>query len=139
MKIIRSKEFTANRPWGALDIANMSGITTRLHWTDQPYKWHINDGEEVFVVLDGQVEMRYRDHAGEQSVMLFVGDIFYASIGTEHVAHPLGAARILMRIFSRRAGVDPARLPANFQGIFHGRLLRAMTSVNNFTTTIRSG
>jgi len=36
IKIIRSKEFTANRPWGALDIANMSGITTRLHWTDQP-------------------------------------------------------------------------------------------------------
>ena len=41
MKIIRSKEFTADRPWGALDIANMNGITTRLHWTDQPYKWHI--------------------------------------------------------------------------------------------------
>jgi mannose-6-phosphate isomerase-like protein (cupin superfamily) len=50
MKIIRSKEFTANRPWGALDIANMNGITTRLHWTDQPYKWHINDGEEIFAV-----------------------------------------------------------------------------------------
>ena len=96
MKIIRSKEFTASRPWGALDIANMSGITTRLHWTDQPYKWHINDGEEVFVVLDGQVEMRYRDQTGENSVMLFVGDIFYASIGTEHVAHPVGAARILV-------------------------------------------
>ena len=31
MKIIRSKSFTATRPWGALDIANMGGITTRLH------------------------------------------------------------------------------------------------------------
>jgi hypothetical protein len=47
MKIIRSKEFSADRPWGALDIASMNGITTRLHWTDQPYKWHINDGEEA--------------------------------------------------------------------------------------------
>ncbi len=47
MKIIRSKTFTAERAWGALDIANMNGITTRLHWTDQPYKWHINDDEEV--------------------------------------------------------------------------------------------
>ena len=28
MKIIRSKEFRATRPWGALDIANMRGITT---------------------------------------------------------------------------------------------------------------
>jgi mannose-6-phosphate isomerase-like protein (cupin superfamily) len=96
MKIIRSRSFTATRPWGALDIANMGGITTRLHWTDQPYKWHINDGEEVFAVLDGRVEMRYRESGVEQSTILETGDVFYASIGTEHVAHPIGAARILV-------------------------------------------
>jgi len=96
MKIIRSKEFTADRPWGALDIANMNGITTRLHWTDQPYKWHVNDCEEVFVVLDGRVEMRYRVDGQENSTTLDIGDIFYASIGTEHVAHPVGQARILV-------------------------------------------
>jgi mannose-6-phosphate isomerase-like protein (cupin superfamily) len=96
MKIIRTKEFTAARAWGALDIANMSGITTRLHWTNQPYKWHINDGEEVFVVLNGSVEMRYKDNGQEHSTTLDVGDIFYASIGTEHVAHPIGEARILV-------------------------------------------
>lgn len=96
MKIIRSKEFTADRPWGALDIANMNGITTRLHWTDQPYKWHINDGEEIFAVLDGRVEMRYRLDGQELSTTLEIGDIFYASVGTEHVAHPVGEARILV-------------------------------------------
>ena len=96
MKIIRSKSFTAERAWGALDIANMNGITTRLHWTDQPYKWHVNDGEEVFVVLDGQVRMHYREEGVEQQTLLDAGDIFYASVGTEHVAHPLGAARILV-------------------------------------------
>ncbi len=96
MKVIRSKEFTASRPWGALDIANMNGITTRLHWTDQPYKWHINDGEEIFAVLDGRVEMKYRLDGLEQSTVLDTGDIFYASVGTEHVAHPIGQARILV-------------------------------------------
>ncbi|MDR3098964.1 MAG: cupin domain-containing protein [Paraburkholderia sp.] len=96
MKIIRSKTFTAARPWGALDIASMRGITTRLHWTNEPYRWHVNDGEEVFAVLDGRVEMRYREAGIEQSVILETGDIFYASIGTEHVAHPLGEARILV-------------------------------------------
>ena len=45
MKIIRSKEFKPTKAWGALDIANMGGITTRLHWTDKPYKWHTNDSE----------------------------------------------------------------------------------------------
>lgn len=74
----------------------MGGITTRLHWTDQPYKWHINDGEEIFVVLDGSVNMLYRENGEEKAVKLDVGDIFYASIGTEHVAHPIGEARILV-------------------------------------------
>jgi mannose-6-phosphate isomerase-like protein (cupin superfamily) len=96
MKIIRASTFTANRPWGAIDIANMGGITTRLHWTDQPYKWHINDGEEVFAVLNGRVEMRYREAGAEHRAILETGDIFHATIGTEHVAHPIGEARILV-------------------------------------------
>ncbi|TRY33455.1 cupin domain-containing protein [Aliiglaciecola sp. M165] len=96
MKIIRSKEFKAAQAWGAKDIANMNGITTRLHWTDKPYKWHINDGEEVFVVLDGVVKMFYKENEIECSTTLNAGDIFYASIGTEHVAHPEGEARILV-------------------------------------------
>ncbi|MBJ7555474.1 cupin [Marinomonas spartinae] len=96
MKIIRSKGFKPERAWVAKDIANMNGITTRLHWTDQPYKWHINDGEEVFVVLDGVVEMLFKENGIEKSAVLEMGDIFYASIGTEHVAHPRGEARVLV-------------------------------------------
>lgn len=96
MEIIRSKEFTAAQAWGAKEISNMNGVTTRLHWTNKPYKWHINSGEEVFAVLDGIVEMFYKENAVEQSTILNTGDIFYASIGTEHVAHPKGEARILV-------------------------------------------
>jgi len=96
MKIIRSKEFTADRAWGAMDVANMYGITTRVHWTDQPYKWHVNDGEEVFAVLDGKVDMHYRVDGKEHVVALGVGDVFFAGVGCEHVAHPQGAARILV-------------------------------------------
>jgi len=96
MEFIRSKHFKAEQAWGAKDIANMNGITTRLHWTDKPYVWHINDGEEVFVVLDGIVEMFYRENGCEESTIMNVGDIFYADIGTEHVAHPKGEARILV-------------------------------------------
>jgi mannose-6-phosphate isomerase-like protein (cupin superfamily) len=96
LKIIRSRGFTATRPWGALDVANMGGITTRLHWTDQPYRWHVNDGEEVFAVLDGQVDMHYREDGEEKVVTLEAGDIFFAGIGCEHVAYPKGEARILV-------------------------------------------
>lgn len=96
MEIIRSKEFKSDHSWGAKEIANMNGITTRLHWTDQPYQWHVNDGEEVFIVLDGVIEMLFKDNGIEQSAILNAGDIFYASIGTEHVAHPRGEARVLV-------------------------------------------
>ncbi len=96
MKIIRSREFTAARAWGAIEVANMNGITTRVHWTDQPYRWHINDGQEVFAVLDGTVDMFYREDGTEKSVALQAGDVFFAEVGCEHLAHPRGAARILV-------------------------------------------
>ncbi|MEG0318159.1 MAG: cupin, partial [Comamonas sp.] len=70
--------------------------TVRLHWTDQPYQWHINDGPEVFVVLDGVVHMHTRSDGQESVHRLEVGDIFHAQSGDEHVAHPQGTARILV-------------------------------------------
>jgi mannose-6-phosphate isomerase-like protein (cupin superfamily) len=96
MKILHSKDFTASRAWGALDIANMQGTTVRLHWADQPYDWHVNDGDEVFAVLDGTVNMHVRVDGVEQIHSLCTGDVFYADVGCEHVAHPQGAARVLV-------------------------------------------
>ena len=96
MPAIRSRDFTADRPWGALDIASMRGVTTRLHWADQPYQWHVNDGEEVFAVLDGTVDMHVREDGVERVTTLEAGDIFFAGLGCEHVAHPRGEARILV-------------------------------------------
>jgi hypothetical protein len=31
MQIIRSKAFTADHAWGSISVANMNGITTRVH------------------------------------------------------------------------------------------------------------
>jgi mannose-6-phosphate isomerase-like protein (cupin superfamily) len=96
MKLFRSKNFTGKCAWDAIDIAAMNGITTRIHWTNEPYVWHTNDGEEVFAVLDGVVEMRYREDGEEKSVELNAGDVFFAEAGCEHIAHPRGEARILV-------------------------------------------
>lgn len=96
MEIIRSKNFTADRAWGSKTIAIMNGISTKIHWTNKPYKWHVNSGEEVFTVLDGKVEMHFKKEGKVDSVSLNAGDIFFASVGTEHVAHPIGEARILV-------------------------------------------
>jgi mannose-6-phosphate isomerase-like protein (cupin superfamily) len=91
-----ARTFRAARAWGARDIAEIDGATVRLHWTDQPYKWHQNDGVEVFVVLEGAVDMHYRDGGVEKRVRLESTDMFVARAGDEHVAHPIGEARILV-------------------------------------------
>ena len=94
--ITHPQDFSAERACGALDIARFDNTSVRLHWTDAPYVWHVNDGQEVFVVVDGSVDMYYREAGQEHCVRLHTGDIFHAEIGCEHVAHPVGAARILV-------------------------------------------
>lgn len=46
--------------------------------------------------MDGSVEMHYKENGETKKVILNAGDIFYAGIGCEHVAHPAGEARILV-------------------------------------------
>jgi len=96
MRVLKASDFTGDRAWQALDIERIDDATIRLHWTDKPYKWHVNDGPEVFVVLDGAVDMHTRKNGREQVWRLNVGDIFHAGAGDEHVAHPDGPARILV-------------------------------------------
>ena len=70
----------------------VNGTTTRLHWTDQPYKWHVNEGEEVFAVLDGTVDMHYRENGEERIVTLNAGDAFTFQSRAEHTFQvPLSA------------------------------------------------
>ena len=88
MQFVTPRDFTAGRAWGALDIAEIDGATVRLHWTDQPYVWHVNDGPEVFVVLDGEVDMKFGDRAAPTVRRMTKGDIFHAAEGEAHVAHP---------------------------------------------------
>ena len=96
MHHVRARDFRADRPWGAADLARIDDATVRLHWTDQPYRWHVNDGTEVFAVLDGVVDMHVRIDGAVRVLRLEAGDVFRADPGDEHVAHPVGEARILV-------------------------------------------
>ncbi|MCJ2181373.1 cupin domain-containing protein [Novosphingobium sp. 1949] len=97
MKIFRAHEFTAPAAWGSQLLADFGDVTAKLHWTDQPYRWHVNTGAEVFTVLDGVVEMHSRDAGGTVTVTrLGPGEGVSVEPGDEHVAHPQGPARILV-------------------------------------------
>lgn len=88
--------FRAERPWGALEVGEVEGASVRLHWTDRPYVWHVNDGAEAFIVLSGAVDMRWRTGGEEQVRRLEAGDACFAEVGDEHLAEPVGEARILV-------------------------------------------
>ena len=96
MKFVAPRDFVAAKAWDALPIAEIEGATIRLHWTDRPYVWHVNDGAEVFVVLDGEVTMHHRRDGQEHRRRMRAGDLCHAAPGDEHVAHPHGPARVLV-------------------------------------------
>lgn len=96
MKFVTARDFVAAKSWDARPLAEIEGATIRLHWADRPYVWHVNDGDEVFVLLDGLVVMHYRRDGREHRQAMRPGDICHAQAGDEHVAHPEGPARILV-------------------------------------------
>ena len=96
MRVLKPVEFTGSTPWESTLVEQFDQSTVKLHWTDQPYIWHVNDGPEVFVVLDGIVDMHVRVDGVEDVIILNVGDVFHVEEGDEHVAHPRGEARILV-------------------------------------------
>ena len=95
--------FRTGRPWGARDRADVDGATFRLQWTDQPYKWRVNDGAEVSVGLGGEVDGPIRQNGRDDFIRLRPSDIFVADVGDEPVAHPVGEARI--RVIGRKGSV----------------------------------
>lgn len=95
-RVVRGREFKPRKAWEALDLMQVDGVCARLHWADKPYYWHVNDGSEVFVVIDGLVDMHYRCDGSERFVTLGAGDVFVAGTGCEHIAHPRGEARVLV-------------------------------------------
>ncbi|WP_374472589.1 hypothetical protein [Arenimonas sp.] len=98
MDLIDATRFTASRAWGSQLLMDMGEFRAKLHWTDAPFEWHENDGEELFVVLDGVVDMHYAsaEHETPRVVELRPGQVAVFREGDRHVAHPRGAARILV-------------------------------------------
>lgn len=96
MQIFKAGTFEGKNAWDAINIERIEDATIRLHWTDKPYKWHVNDGPEVFVVLVGAMDMHTRQDGEVTTHRLNVGDVFHAIDGDEHVAHPIGEAHALV-------------------------------------------
>ena len=96
MDYFNGQDFPAQQAWSGPEVASIPNAVVKLRWTDKPYRWHVNHGQEVFVVLDGEVEMHVRNDGDVTVVRLRAGDILHIGDGDEHVAIPRGPARILV-------------------------------------------
>lgn len=136
---MRSKAFQGTRAWDAIDIANMNGTTVRVHWTDQPYRWHVNDGEEVFSVLDGTVEMHYREGGIEHVAILEAGDIFCGGRLRTRCASAWRSASARRRARGKHLAGKRAQGSYRFQSLTSGPLWPASGSLaGNATRNIAS-
>lgn len=92
MRFIEARGFWRMGPGGALELGDCSSDTVPL----RPCHWHVNDGPELFVGLDGAADMHYRANGEERVERLTPGRICWCEAGDEHVAHPVPEARILV-------------------------------------------
>ncbi len=97
MRQIDVRGFRPGRAWAACELMGLGEYSARMHWTDAAFAWHANAGEELFVVLDGAVDMHWRDASGaEQVTRLESGAAMHFDDGDEHSAAPVGEARVLV-------------------------------------------
>ena len=84
--------------WSGPTLGEIGGATVKLRWINQAFRWHRNNGAELFLVLDGKVDMHVRSgpEAPAEIVRLGPGQMIMIEDGEEHVAHPVGQARILV-------------------------------------------
>ena len=84
--------------WSGPTMTGIGNAVAKLRWINTPFRWHRNTGGELFLVLDGAVDMhvRRRPDAAPEVVALSTGQMVLIEDGEEHVAYPRGEARILV-------------------------------------------
>lgn len=84
--------------WSGPTMAGIGNAVAKLRWINTPFRWHRNTGAELFLVLDGEVDMHVRSgpDADAEIVALGPGQMVLIEDGEEHIAYPRGEARILV-------------------------------------------
>ena len=97
MQTFDIRQLVGPSDWSGPTYSGFGDAAVKLRWIKDAYKWHMNDGPEIFLVLDGTVDMHVRC-GGQQAVVqrLSSGQMILIGDGEEHVAYPQGEARILV-------------------------------------------
>ena len=98
MERFDAKDLIGPADWSGPTYTGFGEAAVKLRWINDSYQWHRNDGAEVFLVLDGEVDMHIRRPGVGEAVVerLGPGQMLLIEDGEEHIACPLGEARVLV-------------------------------------------
>ena len=98
MQKFDAAELTGPIDWSGPTMTGIGNAVAKLRWINTPFRWHRNTGGELFLVLDGAVDMHVRHGPGAKPevVALSAGQMVLIEDGEEHVAYPRGEARVLV-------------------------------------------
>jgi mannose-6-phosphate isomerase-like protein (cupin superfamily) len=98
MQRFDTHQLTGPQDWSGPTYSGFGEAAVKLRWIKDAYQWHRNDGAEVFLVLDGKVDMHVRRAGQNETIVerLGPGQMLLIEDGEEHVAHPVGEARVLV-------------------------------------------
>lgn len=84
--------------WSPRTIADVNDYAVKLAKIQGSYVWHTHAGtDELFLVVDGAVDINVRDDAGvESAVHLEQHDIYVVPRGVEHCPVSEGGATVLL-------------------------------------------
>lgn len=108
MQVFDTRHLAGPADWSGPTFEGFGKAAVKLRWIKDAYRWHRNEGAEVFLVLDGAVEMHVRSRSHPAVVhRLSSGQMIFIEDGEEHIAYPQGEARIL--VVERADPVKPAQ------------------------------
>lgn len=98
MQRFDSNDLAGPVDWSGPTYSGFGEAAVKLRWIHAPFEWHRNEGTELFLVLDGEVEMHVRRGSGGAISVerLGPGQMLVIEAGEEHIASPLGEARVLV-------------------------------------------
>lgn len=98
MQKFDTAELKGPQDWSGPTLTGIGNAVAKLRWINTAFRWHRNTGAELFLVLDGEVDMHVRSgpDAEPEVVRLTPGKMLLIEDGEEHVAFPNGEARILV-------------------------------------------
>ncbi|SMQ63227.1 hypothetical protein SAMN06297468_0823 [Altererythrobacter xiamenensis] len=97
MKMFHGNQLERAADSHGFQFPNFENATIKFRRIESSFEWHENEGQELFMVLDGELQMLVREFGStdERVEFMAAGDIMLLEKGDSHVARPNGSVKVM--------------------------------------------